>query len=48
MHNLVIYEDLITGLITLNIILEDIYKISLVTDLDISNKIKQLEKRLIN
>ena len=48
MHNLAIYDDLITGLITLNIILEDIHKISLVTDLDISNKIKQLEKRLIN
>ena len=43
MHNLAIYDDLITGLITLKVILEDIDKISIVTDLDINNKIKQLE-----
>ena len=34
---------MITGLITLKVILEDIDKISIVTDLDINNKIKQLE-----
>ena len=43
MHDLTIYDDLITSLITLNVILEDIDKISIVIDLEINNKIKQLE-----
>ena len=37
------YDDLITSLVTLKVILEDIDKISKVTDLEINNKIKQLE-----
>ena len=41
MQNLTIYDDLIISLITLKLILED--KISKGTDLEISNKIKQLE-----
>ena len=43
MHDLGIYDDLITSLITLKIILEDIDKINIVKDLEINNKIKQLE-----
>ena len=41
MQDLAIYNDLITSLITLKAILEDIGKISI--DLEINNKIKQLE-----
>ena len=45
MHNSTIYDDLITGLITLKVILEDIDKITIVTN----NKIKQLRtKKLLN
>ena len=45
MHDLDIYDDLITSLISLKLILEDIDKISI----EINNKIKQLEaKKLIN
>ena len=43
MHDLTIYDDLITSLITLKLILEDIDKISIVIDLEINNTIKQLE-----
>ena len=43
MQDLAIYDDLITSLITLKVILEDIDKISIVIDLEIKNKIKQLE-----
>ena len=43
MHDLAIYDDLITG-----VILEDIDKISIVIDLDINNKIKQLEAEKID
>ena len=43
MHDLEIYDDLITSLITLKVILEDIDKITIVQDLEINNKIKQLE-----
>ena len=43
MRDLTIYDDLITSLIILKVILEDIDKISKVTDLGINNKIKQLE-----
>ena len=49
MHDLEIYDDLITSLITLKVILEDIDKITIVQDLEINNKIKQLEaKKLRN
>ena len=37
------YDDLITSLITLKVILENIDKISIAKDLEINNKIKQLE-----
>ena len=43
MHDSEIYDDLTTSLITLKVILEDIDKIKRVIDLDINNKIKQLE-----
>ena len=43
MHDLAIYDDLITSLITLKVILEDIDKITIVKDLEINNKIKELE-----
>ena len=44
MHDSAIYDDLITSLITLNVILEDIDKTMIVKDLEINNKIKQLEE----
>ena len=37
MHDLAIYDDLITSLITLKVILENIDKISIVKDLEINN-----------
>ena len=40
MHELTIYNDLIIGLITLKVILENIDEISIVKDLEINNKIK--------
>ena len=43
MHDSTMYDDLITSLITLKVMLEDIDKISTVIDLEINNKIKQLE-----
>ena len=43
MHDSAIYDDLITSLITLKVILEDIDKISTVIHLVINNKIKQLQ-----
>ena len=43
MQDLAIYHDLITSLITLKVILEDIDKINIIIDLEINNKIKQLE-----
>ena len=43
MQDLTIYDDLITSLITLKVILEEIDKISIVIDLEINDKIKQLE-----
>ena len=43
MQDLTIYDDFITRLITLKVILEDIDKISIVIDFKINNKIKQLE-----
>ena len=43
MHDLAIYDGLSTSLITLKLILEDIDKISIVIDIEIHNKIKQLE-----
>ena len=48
MPDLAIYDDLITSVTTLKVILEDIDKISIVIDLDINNKIKQLEAEKIN
>ena len=49
MHNLMIDNetegpDLITSLITLKVILEDIDKTSIVKDLEINNKLTELEK----
>ena len=43
MQDLAIYDDLITSLITLKLILEDIDKICIIEDLEINNKTKQLE-----
>ena len=43
MHDSTIYDDLITSLITLKVILKDKDKISKVIDLKINSKIKQLE-----
>ena len=43
MHDTTIYDDSITSLITLKLILEDTDKISKVIDLEINNKTKQLE-----
>ena len=40
MQDLAIYDDLITSLISLKVILEEIDKISKVTDLEINHKIK--------
>ena len=47
MHDLAIYDYLITSLITLKLILKDIDKISIAKDLQINNKIKQLEAEKI-
>ena len=46
MHDLAIYDDFITGIIALKVILEDIDKITIVKDLEI-NKIKQSEAEKI-
>ena len=46
MQDLTIYDGLITSLITLKVILEEIDKISKVIDVEINNKIKQLEEEL--
>ena len=43
MLDLAIYNDLITGLIPLKVILEDIDKTTIVKDLEINNKIKELD-----
>ena len=43
MQDSAIYDDLITSLTALKVILEDIDKISKVIDLEVNNKIKQLE-----
>ena len=48
MHDLTIHGDLITSLITLNLILEDIDKIRIVIDLETNNKTKQLEAEKVN
>ena len=48
MHDLTIYNDLITSLITLKIILDNIDKISIIKDFEISNKIKELEAEKIH
>ena len=48
MHDLAIYDDWITSLITLKVILEDIDKIGMLTDLNINNKIKQLEAEKVD
>ena len=47
MHDIKIYDDLISSLIILKVILEEIDKISKVIDLEINNKIKQLELRIM-
>ena len=43
MQDLAIYDDLIPSLIILKVVLEDIDKISKIIDLEINNKIKQLD-----
>ena len=43
MQDLAMYNNLVTSLITLTLILEEIDKISKVRDLEINNNIKQLE-----
>ena len=43
MQDLAIHDDLITSLIILKVVLEDIDKISKIIDLEINNKIKQLD-----
>ena len=48
MHDSTIYCNLITSLITLKVIPEDIDKVSTVIDLDINNKIQQLEAEKAN
>ena len=48
MHDLTMYNDLITCLITLKVILENLDKISIVKDLEINNKIKELEAEKID
>ena len=48
MHVLAIYGDLITSLITLKVILEDKDKSSIIKDLEINNKIKELEAEKID
>ena len=50
MEDLARYDDLITTLINLKVILEDIDKVTIVKDLEINNKIKELEadKKLMN
>ena len=48
MHDLEIYDDLITSLTTLKLMLKDIEKISLVVDLEINYKIKQLEAEKVD
>ena len=45
MNDSIIYDDLITSLITLKIILEDIDKISIVINLERNNKINKLEAK---
>ena len=47
-HDLAIYNDLITSLATLKLILKYIDKISIVKDLETNNKIKQLEAEKID
>ena len=48
MHDLAKYNDLITSLITLKMILKNIDKISIVKDLKINNKIKHLEAEKVD
>ena len=47
-HDTTIYDDLITSLITLKLILEDIDRTSIVIDSEINRKIKQLEAEKVN
>ena len=42
------YGDLITSLITLKVILEDINKITILKGLEINNKIKELEAEKVD
>ena len=48
MNELAIYDDLITSLITLKVILENIDKTTIVKDLAVNNKIKELEAEKID
>ena len=45
--NLMIYNDLITSLITLKLILENIDTISIIKDLEINNELEELETEKI-
>ena len=47
-RDLMIYNDLITSLITLKVVLENIDKINIVKNLEINNEIKELEAEKIN
>ena len=47
MRGSTIYDDLITSLINLKIILEDIDKANIAKDLEINNKLKELEAETI-
>ena len=47
-RDLMIYNDLITSLITLKVVLENIDKINIVKDLEVNNEIKELEAEKID
>ena len=47
MRGSTIYDDLITSLINLKVILEDIDKANIAKDLEINNKLKELEAETI-
>ena len=47
-RDLMIYSDLITSLITLKVVLENIDKINIVKNVEINNEIKELEAEKID
>ena len=48
MHDLAVYNDLISSLITLKVILENMDKISIAKDLEINSRIRELEAEKID